>query len=90
MSKKPIDYLKMFYADTVLGGSASALRCGLDFFGADKIVFASDCPFDPEGGPMFIREGIRSVEDLNLPDEVKRKIYFGNAQRLLRMPPAGK
>ena len=86
MSKKPIEYLRMFYADTVLGGSASALRCGLDFFGADKIVFASDCPFDPEGGPMFIREGMRSVEDLNLSDEDKRKIYFGNAIRLLRMP----
>jgi predicted TIM-barrel fold metal-dependent hydrolase len=86
MSKKPIEYLRMFYADTVLGGSSSALRCGLDFFGADKIVFASDCPFDPEGGPMFIREGMRSVEDLKLSEEDKRKIYFGNAIRLLRMP----
>jgi predicted TIM-barrel fold metal-dependent hydrolase len=83
LSKKPIEYLKMFYADTVLGGSAPALRCGLDFFGADKILFASDCPFDPEGGPMFIREGIRSVEELQLPEEVKRKIYYANAQRLL-------
>jgi aminocarboxymuconate-semialdehyde decarboxylase len=85
MKKKPIEYFKMFYADTVLGGSAAALRCGLDFFGADKVVFASDCPFDPEGGPMFIREGIRSVEDLNLPEADKRKIYFGNAMKLLRM-----
>jgi len=86
MTKKPIEYFKMFYADTVLGGSASALRCGLDFFGADKIVFASDCPFDPENGPMFIREGIRSIEDLNLSESDKRKIYFGNALRLMRMP----
>ena len=83
MSKKPIDYFKMFYADTVLGGSASALRCGIDFFGIDKIVFASDCPFDPENGPMFIREGIRSIEDLDLSEDDKRKIYFGNALRLL-------
>src|SRR2546426_999250 len=86
MSKKPIEYFRMFYGDTVLGGSASALRCGLDFFGADRVVFASDCPFDPEGGPMFIREGIRSVEDLKLPEADKRKIYFGNAMKLLRMP----
>jgi aminocarboxymuconate-semialdehyde decarboxylase len=75
MKKKPIEYFKMFYADTVLGGSASALRCGLDFFGADRIVFASDCPFDPEGGPIFIREGIRSVEDLQLSDEDERIAY---------------
>jgi aminocarboxymuconate-semialdehyde decarboxylase len=87
LSKKPIEYLKMFYADTVLGGSASALRCGLDFFGDDKVLFASDCPFDPEGGPMFIREGIRSVEELGLPDAVKNKIYFANAERLLKRSP---
>jgi aminocarboxymuconate-semialdehyde decarboxylase len=86
MAKKPIEYFRMFYADTVLGGSASALRCGLDFFGADRIVFASDCPFDPEGGPMFIREGIRSVEDLRLSESDKRKIYSANALKLLRMP----
>lgn len=85
MSKPLIDYFKMFYGDTVLGGSASALRCGLDFFGPDHVVFASDCPFDPEGGPMFIREGIRSVEDLNLPADVKEKIYYGNAARLLKL-----
>ncbi|MCX7151234.1 MAG: amidohydrolase family protein [Proteobacteria bacterium] len=85
MRKKPIEYFRMFYADTVLGGSAPALRCGLDFFGIDKIVFASDCPFDPENGPMFIREGIRSIEDLKLSDEDKRKIYFGNALKLLNL-----
>ncbi|MND08971.1 hypothetical protein D3C83_319620 [compost metagenome] len=49
-------------------------------------MFASDCPFDPEGGPMFIREGIRSIEDLKLPDDVKRKIYEQNALKLLRLP----
>ncbi len=85
MSKPPIEYFKMFYGDTVLGGSASALRCGLDFFGADHVVFASDCPFDPEGGPMFIREGIRSVEDLDLTEAEKNKIYRDNALRLMKM-----
>ena len=83
MKKPLLDYFKMFYGDTVLGGSASALRCGLDFFGADHVVFASDCPMDPEGGPMFIREGIRSIEYLKLPESVKRKIYAENAQRLM-------
>jgi len=88
MSKPPIEYFRMFYGDTVLGGAASPLRCGLDFFGPDHVVFASDCPMDPEGGPMFIREGIRSVEDLKLPEEVKEKIYSLNALRLLKMSAA--
>jgi uncharacterized protein len=85
MSKPPIEYFKMFFGDTVLGGSTAALRCGLDFFGPDHVVFASDCPFDPDGGPMFIREGIRSVESLELPQAVKERIYFVNAQRLLKL-----
>jgi len=85
LGKPPIEYFRMFYGDTVLGGAAAPLACGIAFFGADPVVFASDCPFDPEGGPMFIREGIRSVEDLNLPEDDKRKIYFGNAMKLLRM-----
>jgi len=85
LKKPPLEYFKMFYGDTVLGGASAPLACGLAFFGPDRVVFASDCPFDPEGGPMFIREGIRSIEELGLPEEDKRKIYFGNALRLLRM-----
>jgi len=85
LGRSPMEYFKMFYGDTVLGGAAAPLACGIAFFGADRVVFASDCPFDPEGGPMFIREGIRSLEDLNLAEDDKRKIYFGNALKLLRM-----
>jgi aminocarboxymuconate-semialdehyde decarboxylase len=85
LSKPPIEYFKMFYGDTVLGGAAAPLACGIAFFGIDKVVFASDCPFDPEGGPMFIREGIRSIESLDLPEGDKRKIYFGNARLLLKL-----
>jgi aminocarboxymuconate-semialdehyde decarboxylase len=85
LGRPPIEYFKMFYGDTVLGGAAAPLACGLAFFGAERVVFASDCPFDPEGGPMFIREGIRSIEDLKLPEDDKRKIYFGNALKLLKL-----
>lgn len=85
LKRAPIEYFKMFYGDTVLGGAAAPLACGIAFFGVDRIVFASDCPFDPEGGPMFIREGIRSIEELGLPEADKRKIYFGNAKTLLKL-----
>ena len=32
---------------------------GMKFYPLEKIVFASDCPFDPEKGTMYIRETIR-------------------------------
>ena len=86
LGRPPMEFFKMFYGDTVLGGASAPLACGLAFFGADRVVFASDCPFDPEGGPMFIREGIRSIEELGLPEADRRKIYFGNAKKLLNMP----
>jgi aminocarboxymuconate-semialdehyde decarboxylase len=84
LKKAPIDYFKMFYGDTVLGGSASALRCGLDFFGSEHVVFASDCPFDPEGGEMYIREGIKSVFSVGLSPEDIHKVCCGNAAGLMK------
>jgi hypothetical protein len=33
---------------------------------------------------MFIREGIRSIEALDLSEQDARKIYFGNAFKLLQ------
>ena len=88
LGKRPLDYFKMFYGDTSVNGSAPAIRCGLDFFGADRVLFGTDCPFDPEGGPTFIRESIRAIDSLKLAEAVRSKIYFGNAQRMLRLAPA--
>jgi len=48
MKKRPIDYFRMFLADTALFGARPATVCGLEFFGLDNIVFASDTPFEPK------------------------------------------
>jgi predicted TIM-barrel fold metal-dependent hydrolase len=86
MPRRPIDYFRLFYADTALAGGRSGLRCGLDFFGARQVVFASDCPFDPEGGPMFIRTIPEAIDSLGLPEDEREGIYFRNALRLLKLP----
>ena len=85
LSKRPVDYFRMFYADTAVFGSESATRCGLDFFGAGRTLFASDAPFDPEKGPMYIRETIRLLDTMPLSDADRRKIYCGNAETLLKL-----
>ncbi len=82
MPKRPYDYFKMFWADTAVFGSRAATECGLKFFGEDQVVFASDAPFDPEGGPLYIRETIRVIDSLEITAEARRKIYQGNAERL--------
>ncbi len=85
LKKRPIDYYRMFYADTALFGAKEAMACGLDFFGADQTLFASDSPFDPEKGPGFIRETIRCLEEMEISSEDRKKIYEGNARRMLRL-----
>ena len=43
--KRPhLEYFKEFYADTAMFGGTYGLPCGLEFFGGDKVVFASDAP----------------------------------------------
>jgi aminocarboxymuconate-semialdehyde decarboxylase len=79
--RPPADYFRMFYADTAVNGIDKALDCGLEFFGADHCVFASDAPFDPAGGEHLIRESIRLIDRLD--DSTREKIYCENARALI-------
>jgi aminocarboxymuconate-semialdehyde decarboxylase len=85
MKKRPIDFLRMFYGDTALFGARAGTVCGLDFFGVDHVLFASDTPFEPTPG-IFIRETIKVLDSLDLSAEKKDQIYRGNAERLLKLP----
>ena len=79
--KRPhLDYMHDFYGDTALfGGGIQAVRCGLEFFGADHVVFATDTPLGP------IAPTIDTIRRLDIADGDRRKIFAGNAQRLLKM-----
>jgi aminocarboxymuconate-semialdehyde decarboxylase len=79
--KRPhMDYLKEFYADTAMfGGGVHALRCGLEFFGADQVVFATDTPLGP------IKPAIDACNRLELSPADKRKLFSGNAEKLTKL-----
>ena len=79
---RPLDAFKRFYADTAVFGAPHALRCAVDFFGVERILFASDMPFDPEPG-QFIRDTIADVDALDISDADRERIYEGNARELL-------
>ncbi len=85
LQRRPLDYFKLFYADTALFGAPHAIASSLAFFGPERILFASDSPFDPEKGPGYIRTTIADLESLELPEDTLEQIYSGNAQRLLRL-----
>ena len=81
LKKRPLDYFKQnFYADTAVFGADAATVCGLAFYPTEKVVFASDCPFDPEKGTGYIRETLRILESLDLAKDVKEKIYYKNLE----------
>ena len=82
LGRRPVDCFRDFYGDTALCGSRAGIVCGLDFFGADHVLFASDSPFDPEGGPRWIRTTIDILDKLEMPEEARAKICFRNAEKL--------
>ena len=88
LRKSPIDYFKMIYADTALNGVEAATRCGHAFFGTAKCLFATDAPFDPEGGRALIRRTIRAIEALEIGTVERAHIFADNARRLLYLPGA--
>jgi predicted TIM-barrel fold metal-dependent hydrolase len=85
LKKKPVEYYKMIYADTALNGSAPATRCGHEFFSTGHCLFATDAPFDAEQGRMLIRETIRAVNELDIAQAEKDRIFAGNARSLLKL-----
>ena len=80
---RTVEHLSLFYGDTAVYGSTPALMCAYDFFGADRMLFATDAPLGPEYG--LTRETIRSVERMEIPGLEKEKIFAQNAVRLLRL-----
>jgi aminocarboxymuconate-semialdehyde decarboxylase len=81
-----LDYFHLFYADTAVFGSQPATECGLAFFGTDRVLFASDAPFDPEKGSAYIRWTIEIIDRLDITPAERSAIYEGNARRLLKLP----
>jgi aminocarboxymuconate-semialdehyde decarboxylase len=59
--------------------------CACQFFGEDHLLFGTDMPYDIENGGVAIRETIKAIEGMNIPESSKKKIYEGNARNLLHL-----
>ena len=87
LKKDAIDYFRMFYADTAIYGNPTALKCGHEFFGPDHVLFGIDFPLgDTEHGDRNYRQTINAIEQMDITEEERKKIYEDNARKLMRLP----
>jgi uncharacterized protein len=80
LPRPPLDYFHRFYADTALFGAPHAVRCVLDFFGPEHVLFGTDTPLGP---PDTIEATVADLDASGLSEEDLRAVYAGNARRLL-------
>ncbi|MGQ0712837.1 MAG: amidohydrolase family protein [Gemmatimonadaceae bacterium] len=78
ITKRPSEYLKDFYYDTVNFDTA-AQRLAIEFAGVDHILAGSDYPHQIGSIPKMLS----SIRGLTLTDAERMKILGGNAARLL-------
>jgi len=80
------EHLQRFYNDTATYGGTTALMSGYSFFGPDRLLFGTDMPLGSGmGGYGLTYETIQSVEKMDIPAEDKKKIFEGNARRVINL-----
>jgi 5-carboxyvanillate decarboxylase len=81
LSLTPSEYLKRNFAITTSGMNwAPVLRFCIEAVGADNIMFAIDYPYQVTEG------AVRFLDEAEISDEDKRKIYHRNAERIFGIP----
>jgi aminocarboxymuconate-semialdehyde decarboxylase len=80
ISRPPSEYFRRIYIDTV-NFDPAALRLGLEFAGAGRIVFGSDYPHQVG----YIDRALKAVREMPVSDEERSRILGGNAAALLKI-----
>ena len=80
ISQPPSEYLKTFYYDTV-NFNPAAVRLALEFAGPERILAGSDYPHQIGSIPLMLE----TIRNLPVTEDVKEKIFGGNARQLLRV-----
>jgi len=83
LTKRAVEYFQMMYADTALFGATHAVRCAIDFYGVDHILFGSDSPYGPSGHGGYLKPTVENIDELDLTDDERAAIYHGNVTELL-------
>jgi aminocarboxymuconate-semialdehyde decarboxylase len=84
LPRPPLDYFRRFYADTALFGAPHAVRCVLEFFGPEHVLFGTDVPLGPANA---VAATIADLDAAGLSHDELAAVYAGNATRLLGLRP---
>ncbi len=85
VAKNAAAYFKMLYADTAVNGWSPAVKCAIDFFGIERILFGSDYPFGPEAGERWLKDTLTSIHEMKLSEYELELIMSENARRILKV-----
>ena len=80
IARKPSDYLRMMYFDTV-SYHGPAVECAIETVGADRLIFGTD-------SPMLValkQRGLVVIDELGLDATAKDIVLGGNAKKLLKL-----
>jgi predicted TIM-barrel fold metal-dependent hydrolase len=84
LSLTPSEYVKRNFAITTSGMNwAPVLRFCIEAVGADNIMFAIDYPY------QTTEAAVRFLDEAEISDEDRRKIYHRNAERIFGIPDCG-
>ena len=71
--------------DVMVLRGLTANRPAFDAELVGRLYFATDAPYDVGNGDVAIKDTIKAVGDMSIPDSARKKIFEGNARRLLKI-----
>ena len=83
ITRKPSEYMKRLYMDSVTYNEP-ALKMVLEWIGPERVLYGSDAPPLTSLKP----KAIKLIKELDVPEEIREKILWGNAAKLLKLDPA--
>lgn len=83
LRSEPLAAFKRFYTDTATFGSAAAVACALEFFGPERLLFATDMPFGPEQGAAHIAGSLDAVNKLAISSAGRDDVLYRNWERIM-------
>jgi aminocarboxymuconate-semialdehyde decarboxylase len=85
LAGKPTDYFRKFYNDSMVNGSAAAMRCGLEFFGSQRVMYGTDFPMGSNNGEDWPVEVLDTIRSLGLGAGDLELVLGGNLRRIMRL-----